>query len=116
MGWMQIFINRDLIDNAVHYLCLNLSYTRLCIVIDNLLTLVSRELMAVVANRQTEIMQGDNGAVAGRVVDTVVNERTGFATQHERVVEAEEDEDGNTKIEIKERTRTYKLVRFTCSI
>ena len=90
--------------------------TRLCIVIDHLLTPVSRELMAVVANRQTEIMQGDNGAVAGRVVDTVVNERTGFLTQHERVVAAEEDEDGNTKIEIKERTRTYKLVRFLCSI
>ena len=68
--------------------------------------------MAVTAARQTEIMQGDDGAVAGRVVDTVVNERAGFATQRERVIEANQDEDGNVKLTIQERIRTIILVRF----
>ena len=71
--------------------------------------------MAVVAGRrQLEInMQGDNGRrVEGRAVETVVNERTGLATQHQRLFSAEEDEDGNLRIKTQDKITNYNLVRF----
>ena len=37
-----------------------------------------------VAARQTQMFRGDNGVNVGRVVDTVVDERTGIAAQREQ--------------------------------
>ena len=64
------------------------------------------------AARQTQMIRGDNGVNVGRMVDTVVDERTGVAAQRERVIAAVPDEHGNVIVMMQERIRAVKVVSY----
>ena len=81
------------------------------------------------AARQTPMIRGDNGVNVGRVVETIVDERTpaGIAAQRERVlaavlpidyntVYAVPDEHGNVIVMTQERIRAVKVVSFSIII
>ena len=65
--------------------------------------------MAVAAARRIQTVR-DGNVGAHRVVDTVVDERTGVATQRERMMAAVPDEHGNVIILMQERIRAVQLV------
>ena len=66
--------------------------------------------MAVEARQYSDVWLGDNGVNVGRVVDTVVDERTGIAAQRERVLAAVPDEHGNVIVMMQERIRAVRVV------
>ena len=72
--------------------------------------------MAVAAQQQTQIIHGDNGFNVGRVVDTVVDERTGLTAQHERVFATVPDEHGNVNVIMQEEIRVIQVVSLVLQI
>ena len=67
------------------------------------------------AARQSQMFRGNNGVNVGRTVETVVDERAGFAAQRERVLAAVPDEHGNVIVMMQERIRTVRVVSFILS-
>ena len=73
--------------------------------------LASLNLKMALAGRQVQVHQ-DGGVTVGRVVDTVIDPRSGLVAERERVAVQVPTRDGGTAVLVGEKIRAARVVSY----